>query len=76
MDETSFFGWVAREDWFSRKNRLYLFKNKPNRDGNFGWEGDVIKILDSDAFPNLKWKDEPIKVEITVRKSTIENIYN
>ena len=61
-------GWVARcsEDYY---NDLYLFiYNPPTRMatywfGGFAW--DSMK-LPKEMFPDLKWEDEPVPVEITL----------
>ena len=65
------YGWVAREDIYFRKGRLFLFKEKPIRDGNYGWKSESFLMeLNKNSFINLKWSDKPIKVEITINYDT------
>jgi hypothetical protein len=58
-------GWVARDKF---RNGLHLFTEKPYR-GDTAYEvwrfntGNIIE-LNEKAFPDLKWEDEPIRVEI------------
>lgn len=62
-------GWVAREDADFRKGRLLLFGEKPYRDGNYGWRhSSFYTELDSNFYPGLAWEDEPIEVELTIKK--------
>ncbi len=58
--------WVARE----KSGRLFLFESKPIKHykciGLWVNNGVITPIMeiDSSLFPNLKWEDEPIEVEI------------
>lgn len=54
--------YVARDE----KGILLLFKNKPVRmDDTWSWD-EYSYVLDSDMFPNLKWEDEPLEVNLVV----------
>lgn len=54
--------WVAR-DW---GGMLYAYFNKPIRDTVWKeWDSDGVHLsIDDSFFPELKWEDEPIEVEI------------
>ena len=55
--------WIARDE----DQSLWLFEFKPFRK-NHVWhstDSDFMKLSDFTLFPNLKWEDEPIEVEIT-----------
>ena len=54
--------WVAR-DWCGM---LYAYFNKPIRDTVWKeWNSDKASlIIDDSFFPELKWEDEPIEVEL------------
>ncbi len=55
--------WIARE----RGGRLFLYKAKPILDYDFGiWFSDLecIGTISKNFFPELKWEDEPIEVEL------------
>ena len=63
-------GWVARDAYKDVENGvgLILHSSKPER-GNEEWTADTIMAhLPWDMFPDLKWKDEPIEVEVLIRK--------
>lgn len=67
--EVKHIGWVARD---SEHNPylglgLVLFKEKPIRSGDC-WTGVIDSQLPWESFPDLKWEDEPVEVEITIRK--------
>lgn len=52
--------YVARD----KKGVLFLFKTKPVRmDDTWSWD-EYSYALDSDMFPNLKWEDEPLRVNL------------
>lgn len=63
-------GWVARDkecDPYFRLG-LILFKEcKPQRSGNC-WNGTIALQLPWESFPDLKWEDEPVEVEVTIKK--------
>ena len=54
--------WVAR-DW---GGMLFAYFNKPIRDTVWKeWESDKVSLsIDDSFFPELKWEDEPIEVEL------------
>ena len=54
--------WVAR-DW---GGMLYAYFNKPIRDTVWKeWDSDKVSLsIDDSFFPELKWEDEPIDVEL------------
>lgn len=59
-------GWVARD--LGNEVELNLFTEKPIR-GEFNWfvsNGDIIR-LNRNIFPELKWEDTPIEVEIMIK---------
>ena len=62
--------WVARDKF---QDKLVLFNDKPYRpeEGQLGiWKldkGGVISLpMSRDFFPELKWEDEPVEVEIHI----------
>ena len=65
----TFSGWLARD---SREDNVFglglcLHHTKPRREGD-SWSGLTIAMhLPWNAFPELKWEDEPIEVEITIK---------
>lgn len=54
--------WVAR-DW---GGMLFAYFNKPIRDTVWKeWNSDKVSLtIDDSFFPELKWEDEPIEVEL------------
>lgn len=55
--------WIARE----RGGRPFLYEAKPILDYDFGiWFSDLncIGTVSKNFFPELKWEDEPIQVEL------------
>lgn len=55
--------WVARE----KRGGLFLYKTKPILDCDFGiWFSDLdcMGTISKNLFQELKWKDEPIEVEL------------
>lgn len=67
----TFSGWFARD---SREDPLFglglcLHHIKPKREGD-SWSGLTIAMhLPWNLFPELKWEDEPIEVEITIKQN-------
>ena len=60
-------GWVARD----KDGSITLYEDKPFRDGEI-WKGCSWKssgIYDL-FFPDLKWEDEPVEVELSIIKTT------
>lgn len=64
--------WVARDKdgW----GGLHLWKVKPTR-GNYCWKtkysGDDSFQLDDALFPDLKWEDEPIEVDLFNKETQV-----
>lgn len=66
-------GWLARD----RNKALFFHHEKPHRYYGDTWRTDWVRhpqpelhhlrLLD-DIMPNLKWEDEPIEVELIIRK--------
>ena len=67
--------WIARD----KDGQLTLFTNKPHRCTDVGWNNeswDVVSmdeftdmmILNPTLFQNLTWENEPIEVELTLKK--------
>lgn len=69
--EAKLTGWVARDSEHNPYSGLglVLFKEKPIRYGDC-WSGAIVSQLPWKLFPDLKWEDEPIEVEVevTIRK--------
>lgn len=65
--EAKLTGWVARD----RDGEICIYKDYPEKDskGQF-WLASGYMPLDQKSFPDLKWEDEPVEVEveITIRK--------
>lgn len=69
-EEVIISGWIARDDSVFKYDALNLFLEKPERDGNYGWRSSATHIpLPRMKFRDLSWTDEPVKVEIVVRKN-------
>lgn len=66
-------GWVARDEYSGDEGNLYIGMRRPRRIDNaapgFGMWCDYgeFMALPSEMFPDLKWEDEPIEVELTIR---------
>jgi hypothetical protein len=68
-------GWVAVDSDTRGKRRVTFFPKKPVRDVLTEykyWAATYPRYesieLDSNAFPNLKWEDEPKKIRIIIVK--------
>lgn len=67
-------GWVARDLHFSDASDLYVGQNKPTRydngDGSGLWTGfgEWVMSLPKEMFPEITWEDEPVEVEIIIRR--------
>ena len=64
-------GWVARDkaEEFEEIGYLHLFASKPHREYGCYWIGTCCYLcLDKTMFPGLRWKDEPIEVELTIHR--------
>lgn len=59
--------WVAR----NKDGWLVLFESKPVRGEGFWYTNsrdDDSMPINSSLFPDLKWEDEPIEVEIKIKE--------
>lgn len=76
MKEETIKGWVARDRIKGETSNLYIGQNKPRRIGEepFGMWVDFgeFMALPHEMFHDLKWEDEPIEVEIVIRKKEEE----
>lgn len=69
MEEYKIKGWIAR-DKTRITTDLYLYQQKPKFNELFeGWDTSesAYMKLPSDWFPDLKYTDEPIEVELTIK---------
>lgn len=74
MENTKIKGWVAVDSDTMNNRRVSFFTQKPVRDLLTEYDYwaatrpnyEVIR-LNSDAFPEIKWEDEPIEVEVTIK---------
>lgn len=62
-------GYVARD----QDAGLFFYPHKPTRKarGIGYWANqstDKDYLIPTEMFPNLKWEDEPIKVELSIKK--------
>lgn len=60
--------WIARD----KDNSLWLYNEKPIRneeENDWSPTDIVVGALDTNMFPELRWEDEPIEVELTRMKS-------
>ena len=63
-------GWVARdecEDILFGKG-LCIHSRKPERNGDCWSAFTILMHLSWDMFPDLKWEDEPIEVELEIHR--------
>ena len=62
-------GWIARDKF---QDTLVLFSDKPYRSGSsLGlWKCSFGSFftLSKEMFPDVKWEDEPIEVELTIHR--------
>lgn len=67
-EETVISGWVARD-----KGRfLGLYPWQPKR-GDVAWLCGSCMVLPINTFPDLTWDDEPIEVELTIKRKNNGN---
>lgn len=61
-------GWVARDE----NGDLFMYSTKPFRDKTTElWFGGLTMMTPSnDLFPDITWDDEPIKVELIIKRKT------
>lgn len=67
MKEPNLSGYVARDE----DGNLHIFEVEPRRleEKHRWWDRDYhCHIIDNDAFPDLRWKDEPICVKLVIIK--------
>lgn len=64
--DTVIHGWVARDN----NGKLYIYSDKPERyNKGFRWVlGSAFLPLPSDLFPDLTWDDDPIEVELIIKR--------
>lgn len=66
-------GYVTRDS----DGRLSLFLNRPVRNIYGFWQsskfGEREDVLPESAFPDLTWDDEPIEVELLIRRKLNTN---
>ena len=70
MSEYKLKGYVARDKAGAPTN-LFLYLIKPKLSEVYeGWVvyDSIAMGLNKDWFPELKWSDEPIEVELTIKK--------
>lgn len=71
-NELTFNGWVARD--FTGSLTCFVQEDKPSRwfrENRFEWyshRGEPY-TLPVGSFPDLTWEDEPVKVEVTIRRT-------
>lgn len=59
-------GWVARDD---DGQLLYLYGSMPTRGINmWNGHGSLLMPLDAKLYPDLTWGDDPIEVEIIIKR--------
>lgn len=72
MSEYKLKGYVARDKGENGIGEVYFGTEKPTWDDGMGfWYdfGDNAMHLPNDWFPELKHTDEPIEVELTIKKA-------
>ena len=62
-------GWVARD----KNGEIHYFQEYPRRvteyELNHWWDRDYISMwIEKDSFPELTWEDEPVEVELLIRR--------
>jgi len=64
--EAKLTGWVARDE----NREIWVYGNYPEKNSEKHiWTESSCMPLDQKSFPDLKWEDEPVEVEITIRKN-------
>lgn len=69
-------GWVARDDdgtlaiHYEKPRRVCYYNNEIVSDGTpWVWENEAgYGLLPVKIFPDLKWEDEPLEVELTIKR--------
>lgn len=74
MENTKIKGWVAVDSDIMDNRRVSFFSQKPVRDlltEHKYWAATLPYYesvrLSPDAFPDLRWEDEPIEVELVIK---------
>lgn len=70
-DDTEIQGWVARSNDGPNDLGLRIYTVKPDRRKNRnGWNGhgEMSYLIDCRLFPDLTWSDDPIEVEIIIKR--------
>lgn len=62
-ENTVISGWVARD----ADGDMFLYQNEPNRI-EITWFGYMMHSLPKDSFPDLTWDDDPIEVELIIKR--------
>lgn len=67
-------GWVAKNGASNERTYMYVYDNniifsqiKPTRDEYYKHWNFAKFYLSPKAFPDLKWEDEPIEVELSIK---------
>lgn len=71
-------GWVARDDdgtlaiHYEKPRRVCYYNNEIVLDGTpWVWENEAgYGLLPVKIFPDLKWEDEPLEVELTLKRAS------
>ena len=65
-------GWVARDKDGENPSELAIFTGlSPNRLQRAGWwenRGDSWMAIPDDMFPDIKWEDDPVEVELIIKR--------
>lgn len=62
-EDTVIKGWVARD----ADGDMFLYQNEPDRI-EITWFGYMMHSLPKDSFPDLTWDDDPIEVELIIKR--------
>lgn len=75
-EEVKIRGWIAKNGVSNDRSYMYIYDNniifseiKPTRDEHNKHWNFAKFYLDPKEFPDLKWEDEPRKVELIIRES-------
>lgn len=69
MEEIKIKGWIARD----KSGDIHFFNVKPYREYPVLWwqtnvDIDDMFYLPPESFPEVKWEDEPVEVEIAIKQ--------
>ena len=65
--------WVARD----KNGFLFAYEDKPTRcDNQREWLGRFLCSMKNSYFPELKWEDEPIEVELRPAITDLDEMAN